>query len=180
MHRKRLLVLCITCMMLLTFVLPAYATRVVLSVPAYSQEQTWWCWAACDKMVINYCKSTSPTQSSIVTYIYGSPVNQGASLSQTKSVLTNWNVLSSSTSSALTYSQVQNSLNSSCPIIAGLTVNGNGHMNVIRGFDTSTSSVLFVDPADGGYHGQGYTDYANGYHYDGNYYTWQESIYSCR
>lgn len=180
MRGKRILILCTTCLILATFVVPAFATRHVLSVPAYQQEQSNWCWAACDKMVIQYCKGTSPSQSSIVTFVFGSPVNNCASLSQTRSALTNWNVLSSVTSSALSYTEVQNNIISDCPIIAGLAVNGGGHMNVVRGFDTSNNSVLFIDPGDGGYHGQNYNDYADGYHYDGYYYTWQETIEECR
>lgn len=73
----------------------------------------------------------------------------------------------------LTYTGVKSQINNDHPIFVGLerTVNGatSGHVNVIRGYDTSYNGVLFIDPADGDYHGQNYTDYSAGVHWDGYY-----------
>lgn len=181
MRGKILCVFCIVCLFLTSNINPVFAARRVLNVTAYKQEKSNWCWAASDQMVIKYCKSSAPTQSQIVKFIFGSADNKPATIPQIRSALTNWNVRSSSTSGALSFTQVQNNINSSCLIIVGLKGNESiGHMNVIRGYDTSNSKVLFADPSDGDYHAQSYSNYKKGYHYDGVYYVWQDSIYSCK
>jgi len=140
---KKLFVFCLSLLILGTVCTPAMAARKLLSVPAYQQEKSHWCWAASDKSIIQYCKGSSPSQSQIVTFVFGSPH----------------------------------------PIFATLQIGATtpyGHANVIRGYDTSYTAVLFIDPKDGNYHAQNYYDYKNGYHWDGVCYNWIHSIFDCR
>lgn len=181
---KKLFVFCLSLLIFSTVCAPAaMAARKVLSVPGYQQEKSHWCWAASDKSIIQYCKGSSPTQSQIVTFVFGSPVDQGATTDQARSALTHWNVVSSRWYDPLSYSAVQSQINNNHPIFATLQIGATtpyGHANVIRGYDTSYTAVLFIDPKDGNYHAQNYYDYKNGYHWDGVCYNWIHSIFDCR
>jgi hypothetical protein len=97
-------------------------------------------------------------------------------MDQTKQALSHWNVTSSYRYDCLSYTAVQSQINNDHPILAGLFP---GHMNLIRGYDTSYNGVLFIDPEDGDYHAQNYDDYCSGTHWDGEYYRWMESLFDC-
>ncbi|MCF8010285.1 MAG: C39 family peptidase [Clostridiales bacterium] len=96
--------------------------------------------------------------------------------------LNHWNVITSIKYEELTYNGVQWQIDHNHPIWVRLQ-NGGGfvasHANVIRGYDTSTDFVLYIDPGDGDYHGQVYSSYCDGIHSDGNYYEWNGSIFDC-
>lgn len=181
MKKQIFIVFCLLLLIIGSVCTPAMAARNLLSVPAYQQEQSNWCWAACSKSIIQYFKGASPTQSNIVKFVFGSVVNQGATASQTQSALANWNVTSSKLLSPLSYAAVQSQINNNHPIIAVLQIGTtlSGHDNLIRGYDTSYDGVLFIDPGDGDYHAQNYTDFSNGIHYNGVKYTWVNSIFDC-
>jgi len=159
----------------------ALAARKVLSVPGYSQIYDGWCWASADKSIIQFLKGSSPTLQTIVNYIPGG--SDGATISEARQALTHWNVASSLQSSCLTYNGVQSQINNNHPIWARIQ-QGEGwvasHCNVIRGYDTSSNFVLYVEPTDGSYHGQTYSTYVNGIHWDGGWWTWDGSIFDCR
>lgn len=63
----------------------AAATSHYVYYSKYNQEQTNWCWVACAQMSGKQAYSASNlTQSQVVTYVKGAPVNQPASLEETR------------------------------------------------------------------------------------------------
>ncbi|MDD2372614.1 MAG: papain-like cysteine protease family protein [Syntrophomonadaceae bacterium] len=172
---------CIIMILILVCSTPAFAARKLLSVTAVTQAQSMWCWAACDKSIIQFCKGSSPSQSDEATFLFGSPINQGATTDQIRSVLTNWQVSSSRQFNPLSYTSVVSQINNDHPILTVLDpLSGAFHNNVIRGYDTSNDTVLFFDPSNGSYHAQQYTKYCSGTHWDNQYYNWIHSIFSCQ
>ena len=180
MNKKILSIICLLLLNVVIAVPHAYAARKVLSVPVYSQIDDFSCWAACCKSIIQFCEGSSPSQQTIINYIPGG--DNGASLDESKQALAHWNVISSKKSSALTYSGVGSQIDNNHPIWAGLSRGGGWagqHANVIRGYDTSTNFVLYLDPTGGDYHGQTYSTYVNGMHWDDSWWTWDSTIYDC-
>jgi hypothetical protein len=142
---------------LLTFVFNSHASAYVayklLSVPEYKQEQTAWCWAATSKMIIGYLKTTTPTQSAIVTTVKGSAVNSSANYTEDQSSLTSYSVATTGTSGAISFGQIITDTENYRPMkaaIAWQSTPGTGHEYVIRGYyqDTSvpTTDVYYMDP----------------------------------
>ncbi len=182
MSRKIIsITICLLMLNIMVVVPNAFAARKVLSVPAYFQQYDGWCWAGADKSIIQYLKGSSPSLQTIVNYIPGG--DDGASMSEARQALANWNVTSSLQYNALTYQGVQSQINNNHPIWVRIQ-NGEGwiasHANIIRGYDTSTNFVLYIDPADGDYHGQTYLSYVSGIHLDGNFWEWDGSIFDCQ
>lgn len=128
----------------------AYVDYELLSIPVSQQEKSNWCWAACTQMVCKFY-GENPSQADIVTFTFGSPVNQGGNINHMGLALANWNVGATGLSGKLTYTEIEGDINSGSPIIVGR----NGHAEVIRGFYTDTSNnkynVYFIDPWDGSY-----------------------------
>lgn len=160
---------------------PVLAARKVLNVPMYKQEKSTWCWAADDKMIIQYLKGSSPSQSTLVAK-YGSS-NGGAPIEQVRAALTGYKVTSSLKYSSLTYSGCQSQINNNRPIFCRLTEAEGlvyNHGVVMRGYDTSTSYVLYIDPADQQGHGITYSNFLDGWKYDGQHSSWDNTILDCR
>lgn len=125
----------------------ASVSYLLLGIDGYAQEMDHWCWAACEKSILDYFSfSPLPTQYLIVDTVYDPPINQGASVSQIASSLHAYGVNAVSGSSSLLFSSIQSFINNYEPIIAGRA----GHANLIRGYykDTSTgaSNVYWIDP----------------------------------
>lgn len=138
----------------------AYVGYKLLNINAVQQQQTNWCWAACTQMVCTYL-GTYPSQSEIVTFIYGSPVNQGANVNQISSALWHWNITSTPTSNSLGFYTLSSQINNDQPMISGRS----GHAQLIRGYyeDTSygTKNVYFIDPWDASYRILPYSTYSS-------------------
>jgi hypothetical protein len=136
---------------------------------------------ATSKSVIQYEKNTSPSQSAIVTYIHGGPVNRGATTDQTRDAITNWGVVSSRQYNHLSYNAVQHQVNNDSPIIAVRRYGGpwsrSAHQNVVYGYDTSNTRVFWIDPFNGNRYLQSYQSYLSGYSWNGVHYTWIHSIF---
>ena len=176
---KRIIIFMLILFLTVGFVAPqVYAARVVRDVLAFQQEKSQWCWAATNRSIIGYhWGSFGPSQGDIVTELYGWEANEPASMSQQQTSLSQWGIASSIQNNSLTYAGVKSQINNGHLVNAGLTFTGDGHMNLIRGYDDSYTGVLFIDPADGDYHGQNYYDFKNGIHYNGVWYTWEESLF---
>jgi hypothetical protein len=54
------------------------------------------------------------------------------------------------------------------------------HAVCLRGYDTSTSSVLYLDPNGGLGHGTTYSNFNNGFKWDGNASIWDDTIFDCQ
>lgn len=158
---------------LLTLQAVAAATTGAVGVKAAKQEKSNWCWAASGVAVLyRYGKDVSQTNFSLSAT--GGTSNTAQSVDTVKSGLKKFSISSSSTS-ALTFTQVKTEINNSRPIIVGLTyLVGGGHMVVLNGWDTSsgTNKVQYMDPASGKYVVKTYTWLKSN-----STWTWKQTIY---
>ncbi len=178
--RKFLICFYLTLFLIISPCTPVFAAY--LNIPAYQQEKSLWCWASCCQSIIEYCTSSSPSQTSIVTYIYGGPYNYGGGIDEKRQALGYWSVVNSYQSSSLTYNGIKSQISNNYPIIAVLQEwygTGQYHDNIIRGYNDSYNGVLFIDPIDGDYHAQNYQDYRSGQHWNNKSYNWIRSIFDC-
>ncbi|MGI5878965.1 MAG: papain-like cysteine protease family protein [Syntrophomonadaceae bacterium] len=84
---------------------------------------------------------------------------------------------------SLTYAGVKSQINNKRPIFCALLEAEGlvyGHAVVLRGYDTSNSTVLYLDPSDGLGHGTTYSNFCDGYKWDGQHSEWDGSIYNNR
>lgn len=166
--------------LLFGFTQPAFATSVILSVPAYCQGSNNWCWAACDKMIIQYLKGSSPSMQTLADQFGDPDQGGGAIIEKAREALNYYNVVNSLQYNCLTYLGVQSQLNNKRPIFCRLQEAEGliyGHAVVLRGYDTSTSFVLYLDPDDGLGHGTSYSNFVSGVKYDGQHSDWNGSIF---
>jgi hypothetical protein len=142
----------------------AYVDYNTLSVPAYSQEESNWCWAAATEMAANFLGANS-TQSYIVTLIYGSPVNETGTIANIQTALLNYNVKSTTLLSNLSFDTIVYEIGRGEPIIAGVTASAGSHAVVIRGYyqdtNASTQNVYYIDPTDASYHIMAYSSFVS-------------------
>lgn len=181
--RNRILMIASVCIIILmASSSTALATRAVLSVPGYEQQGTGWCWAASDKMIIQYIKGSSPSQQSLVNN-YSTDPEGGAEMSVAQTALNDYGLANSIKTDLLTYTAVKSQINNTRPIFCRLQ-NGGGwllnHAVVLRGYDTDTNLVLYIDPSDGLGHGITYSRFCDGVKYDGAYSEWNGTIYNNR
>lgn len=159
----------------------AMAARKVIPMTAYSQGSgNGWCWAASDKMIIQELVGTSPSLQTLVDD-YGETEDGGASIAVAQEALNDYGIYNSLKYDSQTYNEVQSQINLDEPIFCRLS-NGGGwiyrHAVVMRGYDTSTSFVLYLDPTDGLGHGMTYSLFCDGEKWDGAYSEWDGTIYN--
>lgn len=177
----------LTVLILLTFSTLSVSAATV-NVPAVKQSFSNWCWAACAEMEgkgVN--PSSSVTQDTIVTLLFGSgSPNVGANAYTTATACS---IGSSSTKTfyvatlGYSYSQIMASINAGYPLV-GIMGNVNGTTNlhdiVIYGYTTvsSVNYVYIVDPSTGGCKQKTYTSIANGSWYGSGSYPYSGTIYT--
>lgn len=137
-----------------------YAAEYYLGIAKETQQQSNWCWAACVSMINTYyvylgypTPITNKTQSQIVTYVKGSPVNASATINQVLSALTfASNRPAWSAGGAVPMSSIITLTDSARPSILGLVPysGSSGHMVLCDGYNTSGSKMRVVDPAPSG------------------------------
>ena len=151
---KRYIISVIMLGFLLIISSPATASASVsyklLNITGYEQEMSWWCWASCERSILNYFGfSPLPSQYQIVGTVYNPPINQGATVGQIANSLGAYGVNAASNSSSLSFSSIKSFLDNSEPIISGRA----SHANLIRGYYQDTlnfiSNVYWIDPAQG-------------------------------
>lgn len=119
----------------------------LLGIYGYAQETSNWCWAACERSILNYFGfSPLPSQTQIVSTVYNPPVNQGATMNQIAASLGSYGVNAAAISSKLSFTAIESYIKNDEPIIGDQW----GHATVIRGYyyDTSTGvyDVYWIDP----------------------------------
>ena len=119
----------------------------LLGVYGYAQEMDEWCWAACERSILNYFGfSPLPSQTQIVSTVYDPPINQGVTMSQIAASLISYSVNAAAISSTLSFTSIEGYINDDEPIIGDQW----GHSTVIRGYyyDTSQNEydVYYIDP----------------------------------
>lgn len=121
-------------------------------------------------MLGNYLGAT-PTQSQIVTYIYGSPVDQTGTVTDMKNALANWNVSSTALLTTISFGDIIYNIDRNMNMNAAIGYHGGGgHALLIRGYyqDTSnsTQTVYYIDPFNGSYNTMSYSSFS----YNSNWY----------
>jgi len=154
-RKKVLLFICTIVLSFQAFTATAFASSTYLNVEKISQEKGQWCWAASSKCVIDYLKQVYPTQSDIVTFIFGSPVDEGGTIVDIQNVLSKYNVTSTINYASVSYATTKDNISGwYSPMIALETdkIFGGGHAVVIYGYnETSTSqNISYMDPGNGG------------------------------
>lgn len=176
--KKKLITSFLLCLFLLgNITTSAFGTTLNLSVASYQQEKSLWCWDASCKDIIQFCKGSSLSQTDLCIMLFGNSNNQGATCTQSRSLLSQNNLYTDYIGSSLSYSALQDQINWYRPIFAAL-IGFSGHANVIRGYDTSTNRISYCEPNDGSWQYMNYSSYCDGIHNDGNYFYWAETIYN--
>ena len=112
------------------------ASAAQLSISNCKQEKSNWCWAASAQAIGKYYGS-SKTQSSIVSYVKGSAVNESANVYETNNAIIYASSQGTEYDNVLTITEVQLQIDDSDPIAIRIGWNGsltNGHIMVIGGY----------------------------------------------
>ena len=123
-----------------------------LGIRRFTQENRNWCWAAAVQMMCNYETGSYPTQSAIVTQIYGSAVDKtGTPSDQVKvlkwydsSAFRNADYWDASTEAYFNKYVVANYNKGHATTLACTTTSGTGHALVVD--EISGSYVTLIDP----------------------------------
>lgn len=157
-NNKALVLLIILLIISLTLLIKieslAFSGMKVLGVTVPQQSQSNWCWAASSVGILDYY-GTSVSQSSFVTYVKGSAVNDPASDAEAQDGLDNWGISSTLSTSNISYnSLVSNIADNNDPVYVGWSwTSGGGHVVVVKGilnYDFGyIEDVYYMNPADG-------------------------------
>lgn len=144
----------------------AYVDYKLLSVPAVKQEKSNWCWATVTQMIAKHLGASNATQTDIVTYVKGSPVNETGTVYDMQKGLSKYGIKSTPITSTISFASITSEINSGQPIGTVITwKSGGGHAHTIRGFyeDTSnsTQNLYYIDPLDASYNIMSYSNYLN-------------------
>lgn len=77
MKKKFWLAVILSVLIIMSNVATSYAVQGFTPCPLRGQEKKYWCWAASTQMLLE-SKWYYKKQSEIVTFIYGSPIDEGA------------------------------------------------------------------------------------------------------
>jgi hypothetical protein len=142
-----------------------YAVRSVLAVPEFSQrpyDSIYWATTAF--MIIAYFRNDNVDRDvEIARREHGNNFNQGGTLEDIEYYVQDYTGRNGSIQyNALSYAAVQYQINNRGPIGTAIYwTSGGGHAMVIKGYDTSTSFVIYNDPWDGRGHGCTYSYYVS-------------------
>ncbi|MDI6716955.1 MAG: papain-like cysteine protease family protein [Actinomycetota bacterium] len=154
----------------------ALAARKVLTVPEFSQQPyDKICWATASMIIAYFKGDTIDRDVEIAKDKYGSNFNQPAYISDTEYYVRKYTGKAGSIQlNPLTYTAVQYQINNNGPIRTTIwwSNNSGGHAHVIKGYDTSTSYVIYNDPWDSLGHGATYS-----YYKSNSSWSWIESLF---
>ena len=181
-------IVCLIALILLfcLFCVPANtaATFGAISFPIVLQEKTNWCWAACSVGILQYY-SISATQSALSRLVHGQVVNQGATLAQISSCLSQKGLSNTPVESTLSFSNIRSEIGArQRPVFAvrkPRAVVGGYHGVVITGYDqslgTAQASIEYMDPLCDDFQYCLYTEFVSAPFTDTNPCEWIQSIY---
>jgi len=126
----------------------------VLSVPYHAQSTQVWCWAACVAMELNY-NGGGFTDCDVVSYVFQVPCSAAVTTASTQAMqYAMWNMgglHSLIINRPLTFQEVMGEIDNGRPVILGYQGSFSGHVTVLYGYDSSTTSVDIHDPYYGTY-----------------------------
>jgi hypothetical protein len=158
----------------------AQAASKYVSSPIIVQEKSNWCWVAAGKSLASYHAGSNPTQCTAYKWAKGGSTcpNNTGTLGNVYSILVTAGLTNPGTVSATsrTYADLQSDLNVYRPAVArwGWDSTGGvtGHMVVIRGYNTSGSTVSYMNPLLSSYQSSTYT-----WMKAGGGHTWTDTLY---
>ncbi|MDR1067648.1 MAG: C39 family peptidase [Clostridiales Family XIII bacterium] len=150
--RKRMLT-CICAVILIVAMLvtteASYAASKNLSVTRRQQAGNYWCWAACAQMIGSYKTGSLSAQSTIVRYVKGSAVNEGATDAEVRKAIKYACGKTTYSQSTLSFIGHEDNIDSNLPLVAKMNWNGGGaHVVVVSGYNSSASAktLRLIDP----------------------------------
>lgn len=178
--QKILLLCCATSVLVGLGLTAANAASLYRAVPIFVQEKSNWCWGAAAKSSINYHKGTNPSQCTVYKRGKGGTTcpNSTGTLGSVSNALLNSGFTSTGTytSNTVPYSQLEGYINQARPFFIrwGWDSSGgiDGHVIVVRGYDTTGSKVSYVNPLLSTYQVQSYT-----WMVSGGGHTWSHTLH---
>jgi hypothetical protein len=151
--RSKIAAAMVTVGLLFTAPTAAFAAEGGLSVTAYAQEKSNWCWAAAIKMIVKYKTGNTVSQCSIFKSGKNTSTcpNETGTRTNVATALDK-NGMTKGNTVTLTFSQVKSQVSARNPIYSGIKwKSGGGHAHVVRGwYDTGYSfGVSYIDPSGG-------------------------------
>ncbi|NOK58190.1 MAG: hypothetical protein GFH25_541210n36 [Chloroflexi bacterium AL-N10] len=127
-----------------------FAGSKYLGVSLYGQEQSNWCWAAANKMIMNW-HGTSASQCAIVDKVFSGCPNQGAYLHEAASALRSYGFNADEWNGWLGAKTVVQELDAGRPFYVHWNwSSGGAHAVVVRGYNSNSSgsaaTVYYADP----------------------------------
>lgn len=107
-----------------------------------------WCWAATCAGIINYLKGENLSAKDVVTYVYGSAVNEGGSWNEMKKAYNHWGLTPYQTDT-MPYWQVKNNIDAMQPIHLGLNQGQYRHSVTLKGYEKyrdGNNLYILIDP----------------------------------
>lgn len=129
----------------------SFAVTKTLSLYFERQQKSNWCWAATSQCIIDKIAGRRPTQTQIVTNIWGSDVNYTVSPDRDMQSLSAWGVGSYRTSpyAPIGFAVVKWDIDASKPLKATISwTSGGGHDYVINGYyeNGTDQQIYYLDP----------------------------------
>jgi hypothetical protein len=158
----------------------AQAASKYVASPVIVQEQSNWCWVAAGKSLTSYHAGSNPSRCTAYKWAKGGSTcpNNTGTLGNIYTILISGGLTNpgSVSSGSRTYANLQSDLNSNRPAVArwgwDSTGGSTGHIVVIRGFDTSSSSVSYMNPLNSSYQSSTYA-----WMKAGGGHTWTDTLY---
>lgn len=155
-------------------------TQHILSMYKYAQETDYWCWAACAQMEGKYYTGSLRPQSSIVTYIKGSPALMPGTVSETinASKYATYNQYNfTSTTAYQSYSVYQGLIDADKPVIMLMNnyspgFSYGGHYIMAFGYllVSNQNGIRIYDPYKNANYDYNYSAFLTGSHFGGTRY----------
>lgn len=152
---KAAITLILTASASLTITAPANAASRQIGVPAEAQTYSLWCWAASSRMVSRYLGGSSASQCQFVKWgkrTSSCPNVTGDFGTDVSSALLSAGIYSPGNVSwsAISFNTIKGQIDSNKPVlIRWQWSSGGGHMLVVKGYNTSGSTVTYIDPGNG-------------------------------
>jgi hypothetical protein len=158
----------------------AQAASKYVSSPVVVQEQSNWCWVAAGKSLASYHVGSTASQCTMYKWGKGGSTcpNNTGTLGNVYSILISAGLTNPGTQSSgqRSYANLQGDLNVNRPAVIrwgwNSTGGSTGHMVVIRGYNTSGSTVSFMNPLNSIYQSNTYA-----WLQSGGGHTWTHTLY---
>ncbi len=169
-----------------------FATTVELGpdYPVKQPDNSYWCWAACDRSIIIQYQGTAPYLPILANYVWqtlrgetgDASQSMGATVDETRATLIEYDISCSRWFDDLSWAACQSQINNECLCIAFFFPgSGTGHAELLCGWSNNwpwDDRVKYMEPIDGDTNWTSYSNLANG-SIVGSGYSWTASMFDC-